>query len=645
MGVLVMKIDYEELGLKVGLEIHQMLDTRGKLFCDCPTSLRTDNPHFTFLRKLRPTRSELGEMDPAALFEFKKGVSYRYECYEDGVCLVEMDEEPPHDLNREALEVALMIALMLNSVPVDELQVMRKIVIDGSNTTGFQRTALLALGGSINVSGKVIPIQTICLEEDAARRVGEESSKNEVIYRLDRMCIPLIEIATAPVISSPEEAEKVAYKIGQLLRITGRVKRGLGTIRQDLNISIRGGARIEIKGVQELGLISKIVEYEVLRQVRLLRIRDELVKRGVSKGSIREEFIDVTHVFKNTHSKIARRVINKGGIALCVKLPGFVGLLGYELQPGRRLGTEFSDRAKYWANVGGIFHSDELPAYGITEEEVERLKEILSCSKNDAFILIFERREKAIKALKAVVKRAREALDGVPEETRGANPDGTTRFLRPMPGKARMYPETDIKPIRISEELIEKVRAKLPEPPEKKYEKFVKKYKLSEEMARKMIESYHLDLFERIVEELNVSPSIVASFLENTLVNLKREGVPVYNLSDETIYEVFRLLSENTIAKEALPTVVEYLAKNPGISPKKAIIDLGLRSLSKEEVMEIIEKIIKDNMPVIKERRERALGLIMGLVMRRVRGRVDGKIVSELVKKKLGQFLSESERV
>ena len=279
--------------IKVGLEIHQMLDTRGKLFCECPTTLRHDKPHLVFKRWLRVAKSELGEIDPAALFEYEKGRIYHYEAYMDSVCLVEMDEEPPHSLNREALRIALTIALMLNCRVVDEVHVMRKIVIDGSNTTGFQRTALIGFDGYVEIGEKRIPILTICLEEDAARKISED--KEKVIYRLDRLGIPLIEIATGPVISSPKEAGLVARKIGQLLRMTGRVKRGLGTIRQDLNVSVKGGARVEIKGVQELELIPKIVELEVKRQVELLRIRDELRNRNIKEEALKEEFIAVSY--------------------------------------------------------------------------------------------------------------------------------------------------------------------------------------------------------------------------------------------------------------------------------------------------------------------------------------------------------------
>ncbi|MCD6464847.1 Glu-tRNA(Gln) amidotransferase subunit GatE, partial [Candidatus Bathyarchaeota archaeon] len=253
-----LKINYSEIGLKVGLEIHQQLATKAKLFCDCKPQLFKGEPQIVFLRRLRPTQSELGQIDPAALFEFQKGVKILYEADTETSCLVEMDEEPPHELNPEALEIALIIALMMNAKPIDEVHVMRKIVIDGSNTTGFQRTCVVAVNGSIEVDGKKVPIQHICLEEDAARKMGEEDLL--IRYRIDRLGIPLVEVTTGPVINTPEEARKVALAIGKILRATRRVKRGIGTIRQDLNISIKDGALIEIKGVQELELISKVVE-------------------------------------------------------------------------------------------------------------------------------------------------------------------------------------------------------------------------------------------------------------------------------------------------------------------------------------------------------------------------------------------------
>jgi len=629
--------DYEKLGLKVGLEIHQQLDTKYKLFCKCPTTLREDEPDIIIVRKLRPTQSELGEVDPAALFEFKRGRIYVYESYDDTVCLVEHDEEPPHDLNPEALEIALEIALMLNAKPVDEVHVMRKIVIDGSNTTGFQRTAIIAMGGYVEDGQDKIGIKTICLEEEAARKIKEEG--NKVYYRLDRLGIPLIEIATSPDIKSPEQARRVALKIGMLMRATGRVKRGLGTIRQDLNVSIKDGARIEIKGVQDLNLIPKIIELEVQRQINLLKIREELKKRELREEDLKYEFHNITKVFRNTKSKLVRKLLSRGAVALAVKLPKFAGLLGMEIQPNRRLATEMSDRAKFWGGVGGIIHTDELPKYGITEKEVEELKRAVAASSEDAVVLVLDERDKCEEALKAVVDRAREALKGVPEETRAANPDGTTRYSRPMPGAARMYPETDVRPIPISKELIEAIKSKLPEPIEVKIDKLVKTYGISRKLAEELADSLHIELFEKIVRETGAPAKLVASTLEYTLKSLKHEGVTVEKITESHLIQVFKLIAGGRVAKEAIPEVLKWIAENPDKSAETAVKELGVELLPIEELEKIIEEKIAKNYDLIKERGMRAMAPIMGEVMREVRGKADGKIVSEIVKRKIKQVI------
>lgn len=628
--------------IKCGLEIHQMLDTKEKLFCACPTTLRRDPADYSFQRRLRPAKSEIGEIDPAALFEFEKGMYFVYEGYEGSTCLVEMDEEPPHPVNEEALELALKFALMVNAHIVDEIHVMRKIVIDGSNTTGFQRTMLVAVGGSIKVAGKEIPIETICLEEDAARKISEDATQRSVTYRLDRLGIPLIEVATAPVIETPQEARDVAHYIGLLLRSLGRVKRGLGTIRQDLNISVEGGARVEVKGVQYLDLIPIVVENEVKRQLSLLQIREELKRRGLRKEYVSFEPVDVTAVFKNTKSKVARAALERGGIALALKLKGFKGILGMEVQPGRRFGSELADRARYWARVGGIFHSDELPAYGITSGEVEEVRRLLGAAEEDAFVLVFDEAEKALKALKAVHERLIEAFDGVPEETRAANPDGTTRFMRPMPGKARMYPETDVRPIRVTPELVSKLRSELPEPPEKTLERLKRQYQLSEDLSIQLFNSEHLFLFESLVEETKAPPALVATVLTNTLRSLRREGVNVDNIEEQHIRGVLKAVAEGRLAKEAIPDVLRILAENPDLPVEMALEKMSHRALTVEELERIVEEIVAGRIDFIRERGEKAFSPIMGLVMEKVRGRIDGKIVADVVARKIKEVVSSS---
>ena len=630
-----LEIDYEKIGLKVGLEIHQQLDTSTKLFCNCKPELFKGEPELTFLRRLRPTQSELGQVDPAAYFEFQKGVKILYEATTTTSCLVEMDEEPPHPLNMEAVEIALTSALMMNAKPVDEIHVMRKTVIDGSNTTGFQRTCVIALNGEVKVGKKIVPVQHVSLEEDAARKMGQEG--NVIRYRIDRLGIPLIEVATAPFINSPKEAKEVALAIGRILRATEKVRRGLGTIRQDLNISIPNCALIEIKGVQELESISVVVEYEVQRQLNLLKISEELRESGVKEEHVREEFFDVTDVFKQTKCKVLRKALDKNQQVLAVKLPEFKGFLKRELMPGFRLGTEMADRVRFWGRVGGIFHTDELPAYGITAEEVEKLRKTVKAEERDAIIFVADKPENIKDALKAVVERAREVIKGVPQETRTSNPDGTTRYMRPRPGAARMYPETDIPPIQITEHYLKHVSSRLPEMPERKFERLMEEYRLNQKLAKQILDSERSELFEAIVKESQVSPTTVAVFLTETLKALKRDGVQVEKVSESKIREIFTSISSGELTKEAIPNIVTWLSEHEDKSVKEAISGLGIEVLSKEELEKIVDKVIAANKKLIEERGANAFGALMGIIMKEVRGKANASSVSELIRKKLEQ--------
>ena len=628
-----MEVDYEKTGLKVGIEIHQQLNTSAKLFCNCKPELFKEEPETTFLRRLRPTQSELGQTDPAAFFEFQKGVEILYEANNATSCLVEMDEEPPHQLNREAVDTVLAAALMMKCKPVDEVHVMRKTVIDGSNTTGFQRTCVIALDGEIRVGEKTVPIQHASLEEDAARKTAEEG--NTIHYRIDRLGIPLIEIATAPVIRSPKEAEEVSLAIGNILRATGRVIRGLGTIRQDINVSIPNGALIEIKGVQELELISLAVEYEVKRQLNLIKISEELRKEGLNQENLKEDFVDVTDIFKQTMCKVIRKSLDKNQRVVAVKLPKFKGFLKGELAHNFRLGTELADRARFWGRVGGIFHTDEMPAYGVTADEIEHLKSELETEEKDAVVFVADTPENVRDALRAVVERAREALEGVPQETRASNQDGTTRFMRPRPGAARMYPETDIPPVQVTEEHVEWVSSHLPELPEQKLHRLTKEYRLNEKLAKQILDSEYGELFEVIAKESKVSATTVAAFMTETMKALKRDGVPVERIPEAHIRDVFKCVGSGQVTKEAVSEIVTWLAQHEGSTVQEATRSIGLKMLSKEELEKTIEQAIQTNRKLIEERGANAHGAIIGIVMKEVRGKADAALVSELVKQKL----------
>ncbi|MEM2963014.1 MAG: Glu-tRNA(Gln) amidotransferase subunit GatE, partial [Candidatus Anstonellales archaeon] len=359
--------------MKCGLEIHQRLDTN-KLFCNCPSPPTESEviPSRIIKRRLHPVSSEIGTLDSAALFEASSDKSFTYLAPYQYSCLVELDEEPPHKINPEALLFALELANYFGSTPVDEVQVMRKTVIDGSDTSGFQRTMLLAVGGSVETSRGHVGIQTICLEEESAGII--ERKKGETLYSLGRLGIPLVEIATAPEIIDGEHAKEVASIIGEILRLSGRVQRGIGTIRQDLNISVEGGARVEIKGAQELNQLPTLIENEIKRQNSLLELMNNLKSRFGEFSGFPAYISEVTSVFTNTRCAMIKKMLSQKCGVFGIRLPKHKGILGFELCPGIRYGTELSFYAKT-AGVGGILHSDEdLSRYSISNEELEKLK-------------------------------------------------------------------------------------------------------------------------------------------------------------------------------------------------------------------------------------------------------------------------------
>jgi len=610
-------MDYRALGLKCGLEIHQQLDTH-KLFCEDPSYLSEDEPRATFRRRLRPTQSELGEVDAAALEEARRNLAFAYEATENS-CLVEADEEPPHEANPEALDIALIIALLLKAQPVREVHFMRKIVIDGSNTAGFQRSALIALNGSFTIDGKVFGVPTILLEEDAARKMAERHG--EVAYRLDRLGIPLVEIATTPDIESPEEAARVALHLGSLLRATRRVRRGIGTIREDLNVSIRGGARIEIKGVQELRMIPEFVDQEVGRQLALIEAARTLAERGSRPRDL--DVVNVTDALRGTTSKLVQSELARGGVVLGARLAGFAGLLK------GRLGPELAAHARV-AGVGGILHSDELPGYAITEAEVDAVRRALGCRELDAFVLVTSGAAGARSALREIEPRVRAAFAGVPEETREPRPDGTSVYARPLPGKARMYPETDVPPIRIADDRVSTLAASLPEPPEATVRRLTARYRIHGQQARQLVEDGVDDVFEAIAKEFG-EPKLAATVLLVHMPEIRREGLDVDAIPSDYLRELVSLVKAGAFAKEAVPDVLRAMARNRSRA-SEAAAGLGLTRAPPEEIDRVVSEVVAGNRALIKARRENAESALMGLAMERLRGRADGRAVSEALR-------------
>lgn len=629
--------------LKVGLEIHQQLDSKNKLFCNCKITDSTQYD-FTFKRNLRPTQSEMGSYDQAALFESKKIKTVKYQSSKNSNCLIESDEEPPLTVNMEALEIVLTVSLALHCNIEDELHVMRKIVIDGSNTTGFQRTILVGRNGFLDIDGVRVGVQSICLEEDAARIINEQDRYDEdvnKIYSLDRLGIPLIEIALEPISNSPAVVTNVAQTVGRLLRSTKKVSRGLGSIRQDVNISINDGAVVEVKGVQQLSQLALVIGYETKRQDGLNQIAEELKRRKIDESRFMDNVTDVTNLFKRSSSKVIKKILSDDSKIMAFVLRGFRGILSLEPYPGIRLGREFGDLVKSYG-IGGIFHSDELPNYGISSEEVQSLASDLKMEKNDAFILIGG----SIKSLNTVLielsNRIKRSFSGVVPETRSARLDGVTVFSRPRPGSSRMYPETDISYISIDDNTVKELSKNIPKPWKVVVDQICKKYRINKTLAENIFDSRYFSLFENIISKTSINPSFVISKLTEDLVSLEREGYDTSILTDEVLFYLFMQLNNSRISKESISIIFEKLLKKEVNDVDEVIRTFGTEGVTEEYVDKIICRIIDENDTVISEKGLDAIGLLMGRCMEILRGKIDGEKVNKKLMTKLTEHIQNS---
>jgi glutamyl-tRNA(Gln) amidotransferase subunit E len=633
-------IDPESLGLKVGFEIHQQLATKSKLFCGCNCE-EVKNYQVSFIRKLRPTQSELGGYDPAALFEYKKVRTIKYHASDGSSCLVEEDEEPPHQINIEALKTALILCLALQSKIVDEVHIMRKIVIDGSNTGGFQRTALIGIGGVLNTDSFNVGVQSICIEEDAAKLVSDDGLIRN--YGLDRLGVPLIEIALEPIGGKPNDIVAVAHTLGRLLRATRRVTRGLGSIRQDINISIMDGAVVEIKGVQRLEQLTKVIEYEMLRQHGLVLVSSRLKNdRKPQEIEIGKKIEDVTDILSRSPSKIIKGLLDKHYCRFkAIRARGFAGIIGFEPYPDIRVGKQLGELVRFYG-LGGIFHSDELPSYGITEREVDAVRDKLEISsRNDAFVILGGPTDKLDHAVQAVVQRLNAVMYGVPAETRAATFEGKTVYSRPRPGAARMYPETDIPPIPIDNSLVGPLSSKVPLSWDETVKMISQKYNLSRSLSEQIFDSNYFELFEKVMGTLKkTSPIFIVSKLTEDLVSLERQGLNTSLLTDEIISNTFKKLEDGIVGKESVVLIFEKIMKGEAETVQQAIDALGIVVLNTDQLDKIISKIVEDNLSVITKKRMDSLGMLMGRSMAILRGKVDGQKVNALLKTKLEEMLN-----
>ena len=584
---------YASMGVKIGVEIHQRLDTH-KLFCSC-SSEQKESPIMNVMRFLHTARGEMGSTDRAAMFEVEKNNKFVYYVYPGETCLVELDEEPPHGMNEEALKTTIQFCKLVGADVVDEIHVMRKIVVDGSDTTGFQRTALVGMNGNILSSLGKVRVSTICLEEEAARI--DKKTDDVVYYKLNGLGIPLIEVATAPDIKTPKHTREVCEKIGRLLRSL-KVQRGIGSIRQDINISVSGGVRVEIKGFQNLNDMEKVIESEITRQRELIKIKNELNERKIENISDGRIF-DVTDLFSNCKTKFLRSLIDKGERIYASKLIGLRGFLKRDVG-GHTLGKELA----YYAMVlgpKGIIHNDEdLSKYGL-EREFSELSKILDASKNDIMFIVAGSKS----AAKAVIERAKLLPVRVPEETRAVN--GTnTKYMRPLPGKHRMYPETDILPIDSSNFVGVEAPKTLDE-----YEKELSF--LGNELAKPLVRSKDFRRFLELSKKVD-DKKLLAILFVNIFKDLGRDGYDVSRISDDDIVRVLNLVSNGKISKSALRDVFASVSHGERDIEK-------FMALSDDEIRKLVE--------------ERAsLGdkkKIIGDIMRNYRTLIDGSKLSKIV--------------
>ena len=620
--------------LFVGLEIHQQLSIGTKLFCACPP-LKSEELPYHFERRLRPAQSETGRLDPAAVFEFSKGRSNMYYWSPESSCLVEADEEPPHPLSAQGLEAALLIAKTLGSNVVDEVHVMRKIVIDGSNTGGFQRTAVVGLGGGFKVDGTPVGVQTVTLEEDAARILGEDPRSRR--FALDRLGVALVEVALEPVRGDPEFVGRVALHLGRVLRSTGRVARGLGTIRQDLNVSLRGRKVVEVKGVQKLNLLPRVVEYEKRRQLALVRLSRKLRERGVTAVSCTVK--DATPLLAGTGSRAIGQQLGAGGKAACIGAKGLGGLIGWEPLPGVRLGKELAEVAR--ANsLGGVIHSDEFERQGITAAEASALMQATGSGPEDALVVLAGPGGTVDRVVPLLVARLEEAPAGVPAETRAATDEGETRYMRPRPGSQRMYPETDIPNIVVSHDLLLKTSRAIPRDWREAVAGLEERYSLSRDLALKVYDSDLGEEFAGLVRALRVEPSFIASVIVDLPTRMERDGVPEEAVSLPVLKEVLGAVGAGLVAKEAVPDILRKVGEKGG-SVDGAIDSLGLKGAGEPQVRRVVASVVEARESLIRERGEGAFSALMGEVMKELRGRADGALVSRVLKEALADATRE----
>jgi len=551
--------ELRELGFRGGLETHQQLATAGKLFCRCSTKIRNDEHDQEILRHMRPTLSEFGEYDGTALMEFKTKKQVHYLLYNDSVCTYEMDDTPPFQANPEAINSALQLAMMFNMSLVDELHITRKQYLDGSIPTGFQRTAIVGVNGVIPFLGRELHFIQMSMEEDACREVSDIG--HDVVYRTDRLSIPLVEPVTAPELYTPLEMAIAAKLIGETLRSTHLVRRGIGSVRQDVNVSIRGGTRIEIKGVAKIGYIESLSRIEAYRQKALLDLRDDLLTSSFTSGDFKPEFTVLEKIQAEGEGFDPDKLDSRGHKAALMILPGFNKYIDWPTQPGLSFLDELRGRVRVIAC---------LENHPVLDCATDVLKSHMNLSPDDTALVFAGPEDDLETTVKEICIRIEEAFLGVPPETRQALPGGNTDFERILPGADRMYPDTDLPPQPIPADTFARLQELLPPKPWERRDDY-KKLGLSDHLIDRLLNLELCDLYDNLLLSTQLKPKPLASLLADRMRGSRRSGCDWMNtLEEDGIKDAVVWCSGNGITAKGAWHVLDWMSENPGCTPEEA---------------------------------------------------------------------------
>lgn len=576
---------YDSIGFKSGLEVHQQLMTREKLFCRCPAGVYNDHEVYDaeIIRHMRPTLSELGEYDGTALMEFKTKKTIIYRIKNETTCTYEVDDTPPFPVNREALDIAIRISLLSKLNIVGEVHITRKQYLDGSIPTGFQRTAIIGVEGEIPLKHKKVRLIQLSLEEDSCREVSDIGHIRT--YKTDRLGMPLIETVTYPDMVNPDEVKEACDYIRFLGRSTGLVRTGIGAGRQDVNVSCKGGTRVEIKGVAHTRWIPELTHNECFRQWALLKIRQELHNRGLAITEWKISSAPVHyHSYKFKYQPLVTAKENKHKI-IAVNLPGFKGLLSFFTQPGKLFANEISDRLKVIACIEkpNMTHSEALDPV-IQEKDWERIRESLQADEKDAQLVFWAPESDVATALETIEERCKMAFQGVPNETRKSFEDGTTIFERVLPGADRMYPDTDSPPIPLADEHITKLGENLPEEVRDRYGRMLA-WGIPEDTYTYIFKNNLYPEIERIITDLNLKPSFVGTLFGHRLKFVEGHFERGNEFRYTQVYDLLTYLISNNITLDMATLMLPQVYEHPKMDFDSILTSLKFKKIEKEEIL------------------------------------------------------------